>query len=901
MRLGLMDKPSGWVKLITFRVPRWRATLGIGLALTGLPVNSDAQDETELPRKQATAVRASDGEITLDGRLEEEIWKTAPALTDFVQKEPLEGAVPDEPMEVRLLYTGGALYVGARMSSASRSAIQAPLSRRDDVGQSEYLLISLDTYLDRRTAYCFGVTASGVRLDHSHPLDDQNNQDLEFDPVWEARTQITGSGWTAELWIPYSQLRFNASLEQVWGLNVKRSIPSKNEENYWALIPRTVQGWASRFGELRGISDTRPSRRIELLPSFGGRSIVTSDRDPANPFDDGKNLSGHLGLDFKMGLGPSLTLESTINPDFGQVEADPAEVNLSSFETFFSERRPFFVENSRLFASRVVNNFFFSRRVGAVPGGPASGDFVDYPRANTILGAAKLSGRLASGLSLGFLGAVTDDEHARTFDLDTATIEKVRVAPRTTYGVARFEQEFGPDTSTASFMVTGVHRDLAPEDPLAALLTRNAFTAHSDAVLRFKGGEYELRPYAGFTHVDGEPLAISRVQTSPLRYLQRPDADYVTFDPSRTNLPGYVAGAQFERISGRHWLWLGWLETEAATYEVNDIGRLRGADGNTVIGELTYRETQPGDRLRAYSIGVRTRSEFNNGGVYQAGELQRDLLVTDVSLTWPNFWTSDFTLGWRPRGQDQRLTRGGPSMGTLSSWNAEAELGSSRADRTTWRGELEYGENEGGGWLADISGALSLRPAPRWQLSFEPSYRRERQTQQYVDTFSRSGPETYGQRYVFSFIDRTTIVTQFRFNYTFKPDLTLEVYAEPFAASASYYNHGELRTLRTIDMRRYGPDGTEVEELQDGSLRVHDGADTFIIRNDDFNVLSFRSNVVLRWEWRPGSTLFVVWQQDRLSEKVTDRSVGVGDLFRSLGTTGDNFFVVKMSFWLPVN
>ena len=878
-----------------------RVVIGVVLVFLFLSATSRAQVEPPRSPKQAVAVPASDGEVHLDGRLDETIWQTAPPVTDFIQKEPVEGAQPDDPMEVRLVYTSGALYVGARMSSPSRSAIQAPLSRRDDVEQSEYLLISLDTYLNHRTAYCFGVTASGVRLDHFHPSDDEENQDLEFDPVWEARTQITDAGWTAELWLPYSQLRFNAAPEQVWGLNIKRSIPSRNEENYWSLVPRTVQGWSSRFGELSGIRDTRPSRRIELVPNFGGRSIVTGDRDPSNPFDDGKNLSRHIGLDFKMGLGPSLTVESTVNPDFGEVEADPAEVNLSTLETFFSERRPFFLENSRLLVSRVNNNFFYSRRIGAPPQGPASGDYVEYPRSTTILGAAKLSGRLPSGLSMGFLGAFTDDEYAGTFDLETSTIDEIRVSPKTTYGVARLEQEFGANTSTASVMVTGVHRGVAPEDPLASLLVRNAFAAYADAVLRYKGGDFELRPYAGFTDVGGEPAAIARVQRSPLRYLQRPDADYVTFDPTRTNLPGYLIGTQLERISGRHWLWQASLEREAPTYEVNDVGRVRGVDGNTVFGDLTYRETQPGRRLRAYSVSGHSRVEVNGGGVYQAGDLQQDLLRANVSLTWLNFWRSNFSLSWRPRGQDQRLTRGGPSMGTPSSWNANAELRNSPAARDTWSGRLEYGENEENGWFVDVSGALSIRPAPRWQVSFEPTYRSERQTQQYVDTFPRSGPETFGKRYVFSFIERTTLVTQFRFNYTFKPDLTLEVYAEPFAASGDYYNFGELRTPRTTDIRRYGTDGTQVDVLPDGDLLVRDGVDTFTIGNDDFNVLSFRSNVVLRWEWRPGSILFVVWQQNRLSEAVSSAGIGPGDLFDSFSAPGDNYFLVKASFWIPVD
>ena len=316
------------------------------------------QEAGQLTRKQAVAVRVASDAIRLDGRLDEEAWGFSPALTDFIQKEPVEGAAPTDRMEVRFVYDNDALLVGARMYSQSGGTIQAPLGRRDDGQQSEHLLVSLDTYLDRRTAYTFGVTASGVRLDHYHPSDNENEIDREFDPVWEARTRVDEDEWTAEMWIPFSQLRFNDLVSQVWGLNLKRWIPSRNEEVFWVPVPRTVQGWSSRFGELRGIEGIRPTRRIELLPYFGGISTITGDPDPANPFDDGRNLSNRVGADLKMGLGPNLTVEATVNPDFGQVEADPAEVNLSAFETFFSERRPFFLEGSQLLNSASRGQLF---------------------------------------------------------------------------------------------------------------------------------------------------------------------------------------------------------------------------------------------------------------------------------------------------------------------------------------------------------------------------------------------------------------------------------------------------------------------------------------------------------------------------------------------------------------
>ena len=856
------------------------------------------QEAEQLTRKQAVAVRVGSGAIRFDGRLDEEAWRLSPALTDFIQKEPVEGATPTDRMEVRFVYDDDALFVGARMYSQSRGAIQAPLGRRDDGQQSEHLLVSLDTFLDRRTAYTFGVTASGVRLDHYHQSDNENQIDPEFDPVWEARTRVEEGGWTAELWIPFSQLRFNDLGSQVWGLNLKRWIPSRNEEVFWVPVPRTVQAWSSRFGELRGIEEIRPTRRIELLPYVGGLSTVTGDPNPANPFDDGRNFARRMGADLKMGLGPNLTLEATVNPDFGQVEADPAEVNLSAFETFFSERRPFFLEGSRLLNSRVVTNYFYSRRIGARPSGLASGDFVDFPRNSTILGATKLTGRLASGTSIAFLAAVTDEEQAETFERDTFAFNRVPVAPRTQYGVATIEQEFGPAASTAGFMVTGVHRNLEPGGPLAARLARNAFSGSGDSLLRFKGGEYELRLHGGFTYVEGDPEAMRRLQRSPARYFQRPDANHVTLDPSRTTLVGYKGGMGLERTGGRHWLWSGTFDMESPEFETNDIGRLRAADGILVSTNLTYRETQPGRILRNYSISVATGSEWTYGWDRQLG--RPSSLRPAASVTWHNFWRTNVSADFNMRAQDWRLTRGGPSMGIPRRWAVSAQLFNSAAAETGWNGQVQYAQDEDGGLEFGVNGGLSLRPGARWQLSVNPSYVRRIDSQQYVTTLERDGSRTFGSRYIFGFIDRSTVLAQVRLNYTFKPDLNLDVYAEPFASSGRYYNLGELEAPRSRHLRLYGSDGTTIDRLLDGSYVIGDGADTFTLPNDDFNILSFRSNVVLRWEWRRGSTLFLVWQQDRSGFEARGDRIGAGDLFGSLSAPGNNFFVVKASFWIPI-
>ena len=857
-----------------------------------LPSTLGAQDAASEDRKRAFAVRVPEGSIRVDGRLDEEAWAEATPIMDFVQKEPNEGAQPVENMVVRFVYNSGGFYVGARMHKQPGSAIQAPMGRRDRGEQSEHLLVALDTFLDRRTAYVFGVTASGVRLDRFHPQDDEGIFDEGFDPVWQARTQVDEEGWTAEFGIPFSQLRFNAGAEQVWGLNIRRFTPTLDEEDYWVLVPRTVTAWASRFGNLEGLEGLTSNRRVEILPYVAGFSTLTGNSDPLNPFDRGGNLQSQVGLDLKIGVGSNLTLDATFNPDFGQVEADPAEVNLSANETIFPEKRPFFTEGARLMTFTAATNFFHSRRIGAPPIGPASGDFVDYPRETTILAAGKLTGRLPSGTSLGMLAAVTDEETARVFDSASGVTTPVRVASRTTYTRARIQQEFGPNTSTVSGMATAVLRDIQPGDPLADLLVRRAFGFATDSTLRFKGGQYELSSYAGMTYLQGEPEAVARVQRSSAHYAQRPDRDYHLYDPTRRSLLGYKAGAIFRRTGGRHWLWSISNANESPEFEANDIGRLNSADSHTFNGDLRYRETVPGKVFRSYSIGVRQNNEWTYGGDRQVASLN---LFT--SQTWRNFWTTEASLSRNFRHPDTRLTRGGPLMERPSSWNLNLELRNRQSSQTSWSGEVNIGETEDGGLTQVFNGSLAFRPGYQWQISIDPRLLRQIDTQQYLTTLEGGRPETYGMRYVFGTIDRNTYSVRFRLNYTFKPDVNLDVYAEPFAASGHYYDLGELAEPSTRLRRIYGTDGTTAAQQPDGSLLVTDGAETFMLRNPDFNVHSFRCNVVLRWEWRLGSTLYVVWQQDRrVRESIGDR-IGLLDPFRSLTAPGNNYFVVKTSFW----
>ncbi|MSR06854.1 MAG: hypothetical protein EXR93_07305 [Gemmatimonadetes bacterium] len=636
-----------------------------------------------------------------------------------------------------------------------------------------------------------------------------------------------------------------------------------------------------------------PPKRIELLPVLVGSSRLTAARDPSDPFDDGRNLSSRAGADLKMGLGPSLTLDATINPDFGQVEADPSEVNLTAFATRFPERRPFFTEGAGLLTLNHTNAFY-SRRIGRAPVGPASGDFVDYPLTSTILAAGKITGRLPGRTSLGILTAMTDAESARISDLGAPAIRSVRVAPRTLYGLSKVQREFGSAGSTASVLVGTVHRAFEGGDPLADLLSRNALVYGADAVLRFKRGEYELRSAIVGSYVQGQAAAIERIQRSSAHYMQRPDKGYSRIDPTRTSMSGFSPSLNFDRRSGSHWLFGIQAKLDGPTFEPNDLALLNAADGVETNGNVTYRETRPGRVFRNYSIRLNQSNEWNFGGDRQRGALQ-----PSATVTWANFWNTALSFSRDFRTRNASLTRGGPLIGGPHGWSTTASFSNSSTSRTRWSGGFTASRNEMGGKGRSINGSFSFRPGPRWELSVAPSYVRSTDAQQYVATVSGGRPATFGNRYVFAHIERRTVSAQLRMAFTLRPDLTLDLYAEPFAASGRYDNFGELLEPASRDRLTYGTSGTAISLQADGSRIVTAGTSTFTLTNGDFTVRSFRSNVVLRWEWRPGSTVYVVWQQSRENREAVVTRIDAGDLVASFTEPGTNILLFKASFWIP--
>ena len=861
----------------------------------GDPQPAGGVSDIPAPAVRATqAMRVSEPPL-LDGRLDEAVWQNAPAITGFVQREPVEGVTATDQTEVRFVYDDAAIYIGARMYG-DPATIRADVTRRDVEGEAEQIVISLDTYRDRRTAYTFAVTASGVRIDYYHSSDSEGSRDYSFDPVWQAKTNVDARGWTAEIRIPFTQLRFNRSSELAFGVNVTRVRPAQQERAYWALVGREETGWSSRMGELRGIVGVTPSRRIELMPYVATSARMVSDVDENDPFAEENETSFRMGGDLKMGLGPNLTLDATFNPDFGQVEADPAFVNLSAFEQFFEERRPFFTEGSQIFSA---GDLFYSRRIGASPHGWADGEndhFVESAQNTTILGAAKVTGRLPSGLTVGVLGALTDEEAVATYDTLSEDFGRAIVEPLTSYGVVRLDQQFGADGSNVGFMITNVHRDVGAAGLLSEILVENAVAGVLGGRYRWGGGMYDATFEVQGTHLTGSAEAITLQQMTSRRYYQRPDADYVDLDEDATSLSGYVVSASHSKMGGT-WLWDIDAWAESPGFESNDLGANSIVDAIGTFMGVTYRDTEPGRFLRRYNARVMTAQEINYGGVHWGS-----WIGLNFNGTLANFASFEVGVDVNPPVQNPRATRGGPLMKTNGSTGLFAGYDSPSGRDFGWNLWGGGSRDRLGGSSYWISPGLDYRPSPRIELSLSPNFSRSIDPRQYVTEIEGGNDATFGTRYVFSTIDYSELSAQFRLNYAIRPDLTLETYAQPFAAVGRYHEFGELERPETNDLVVYGENaGTAITRGENG-YDVNDGAASFTIDDPDFKAVSFRSNAVLRWEWRPGSTLYFVWQQNRSGGDSPVRTVRPGDLGQAFDDSafGENFFAIKATYWLPL-
>ncbi len=837
------------------------------------------------------ALRLSGETPAVDGVLDEADWASATVARNFVVFEPNEGEPASQRTEARVLYGDAALYVGIRAFDEAPDSIVSRLARRDERPHSDWLDVAIDSYHDRRTAFRFSVNPAGVKVD-AYFFDD-TNEDTSWDAVWDVATTMDEEGWTAEFRIPYSQLRFNGADRQTWGINFGRVVARHLEQSLWAPVSRGDGAMVSRFGDLEGLHDLSPPRRLEVLP-YSLVRLESLSGAAEDPFHDPRDFSYAIGGDVKYGLTTDITLDLTINPDFGQVEADPAQVNLTAFESFFAERRPFFVEGANIFSFSFSpgddgggENLFYSRRIGRAPRGRVSSRlYADSPDRTRIASAVKLSGKTQTGWSVGLLHALTTREKAYRAD-GSNLLEPQVVEPLAHYGVGRLSKDFRDGKSAVGVISTWTVRNGAAADELA--LHKGAYTAGLDGRHRFGADRFLLSGYLIGTTVRGSEQAIARTQRAPARYFQRPDAGHTDFDPERTSLNGWSGAATFAKISGGFFRYASGVMARSPGFETNDAGFMREADFWSPWVWVGYNRYKPTKRFQRWNVNFNGWTSYSFGGErYSTGG------NVNGSFTLNNFWGGYVGVHHNTEGLSNTTLRGGPMFVREASWNGWGGLRSdSRKPLRINIGANWSAKPESGSWSWGTEASLHWRPSSSMTLSAGPFMRLRSEDLQWVRRFGGDAPN-----YLFGELRQVTAGATTRASWTFSPTLSLQVYAEPFVSAGEY---GEFKRISDPRAQAYKDrydllqsrvaDNGLVEADVDG-----DGSPESF-RNPDFNVKQFRSNVVLRWEYQPGSALFVAWSQGRDHYAQTgDFSLGdVGTLFEE---PSEDVFMVKMSYWI---
>ena len=720
----------------------------------------------------------------------------------------------------------------------------------------------------------------------------------------------------AELRIPFSQLHFSREQIQTWGIQLERRIARNQEHAVFAFTLKSQRGGPPRFGHLAGIHDLPSGHRLEVLPyTYGRASVRDVARNDAvsftNPFLSGRDYATGLGGDVKYRVTSNFTLDATFNPDFGQVEVDPAVLNLSAFETRYEERRPFFVEGAEIFrfGSALARDaqLLYSRRIGRTPQGSVLSDaaYSQIPEFTRILGAAKLTGKTASGWSVGMLDAVTAREQAQYVVADGSNALAI-VEPLTNYFTTRVKRSTADGTTALGGLVTAVHRAL-DDEALALRLRSDAVVAGGDFRREWGNRDYSFVAQAVGSAIRGRSEVITAAQRSSARYFQRPDAGHLGVDSLATSLVGYSGFIALGKFAG-DWQRNLTLSATNPSYEINDLGFQTTTDRLGVDVNVSYRQNNPGRFLRRWETSASPDATWN----YDGNRVGTSLNVRG-SATLVNYWNFDSNLDLRPSALDDRLTRGGPLARRPAERSINGHLSSDSRYRVTVELHGNRSWNDAGGFSARDEVNVGFKPAGNWEIKIGPELNRSRNISQYVTSVSDSmATETFGRRYVFATLEQTTLSVNTRLNVSFTPRLTLEMYAQPYISAGDYGALKEFRTPGAFDFDVYGLGRGTVFRDDGGVYHIDPDqagpAPEFSVSDRDFSFRSLRGNAVLRWEWRAGSTMYLVWQQNR-SRNVTATGTTANepnltrfdpyfDAKELFGLRPDNVFQVKVTFWL---
>jgi len=861
------------------------------------------KDNKAQEQKVIQALRVNSS-VNVDAFLDEEVWQRE-GRCDFRQSDPNDGEAPTEKTEVWVAYDDESLYVAAYLHDSEPGLITKRLGRRDDFLDSDWFIFAVDPYFDKRSGYQFAVNPAGSIVDWTLYNDEWN--DTTWDGVWEWSARTNENGWIVEIKIPYNQLRFSKKNDYVWGVNFRRIIKRKNENVGFIWVPKEDSGYVSRFAKLVGIKDIRPGRLMEFLPYTIGQAQY-SPAEEGNPFQTGKNYLGNIGFDLKIGLKSNLTLDATVNPDFGQVEVDPAVINLSAYETYYSEKRPFFIEGSNIFsqfgqggATSETNinwaspRFFYSRRIGRVPQGEVTIDgYENFPDWTTILGAFKLTGKL-NGWKVGFINALTARECAEIDSEGQRFHEEVE--PFSYYGVLRTQKEYNEGAQGLGFIATSVIRNLSNGN-FSDILNKRAFSLALDGwTFLDKEKVWVITGWFGGTRIEGSQAAILDLQESSIHYFQRPDATHVKVNEEATSLSGWAGRLYLNKQKGNILFNMA-LGALSPGFNPNDLGFQWGnSDVLNYHILFGYHQPHPGKIFRQWWL---VGAPFGNWDFGGTRTWEGYLVGANVQLL--NYWTLDTMFAYNPETWSNDLTRGGPL--TRVPWGWQINFGISSDSRKPIVISLFTNNYRRPGNGNSFYGEASLRWKPRsnFSLSIGPTYSHRTSNSQWVDNIDDPlMTETYGTRHIFGDIDQKTIASEIRLNWTFTPKLSLQLYLQPFLAVGKYELFKELAKPRSFDFNVYGdaPSTITYDDEYEEYTVDPDGsgpAQAFSYENPDFNVKSLRGTIVLRWEYLPGSTLYFVWTQNRLDEAHPGDFNFRRDMRDLFTAPGDNIFLIKISY-----
>lgn len=835
----------------------------------------------------------------INGILDDDIWQSGTWADDFTQNEPYNGREASQKTEFKILFDEDNLYVAIKAYDTNPDSIVNRLSRRDEV-DGELVGIIIDSFHDLRTGFLFGVSSAGVKYDQMFSNDGQN-EDSSWDPNWWVRTSINTEGWVAEMKIPFSQVRFEKNSGDVWGMNIARVLYREDETTFWQHIPRDAPGFIHLIGELSGLEKIKPKKIFEITP-YGVAKVETFKSEPDNPFLTLGRLSKfNGGIDAKIGITNNMTMDLSINPDFGQIEADPSEVNLTAYETFFSEKRPFFIEGNNITSFSLGigdgdvgnDNLFYSRRIGRHPQGEPSlndGWNADIPIQSTILGAAKLTGKTQDGLSVGFVNAITAEERAEIDTVGGKMFETVE--PLTNYMVGRVQKDINDGKTLIGGIFTSTNRVL--DNNLSEVMHKAAYTGGIDFTQYLKDKSWSLNINSAFSLVEGSEKALENTQTSSAHYFQRPDNDYTKLDTTRTNLAGSGGRMQIMKLNG-HWNFMSATTWKTPGFETNDLGYLQSADQVLSVLWGGYSQWNPGWIYRSYDINAAIYSLWTFGGDNTGRGIE---LNANINLK--NFWNVWIRGNIDGTSLSATTLRGGPIINLPGNANVSAGFSSDNRKKLVFSAHarsLKGYENSSTSIHWEIE--IDYKPTDYLVISTNPGFTKSFSELQHVTVENINNTD----KYIFASIDQETISTSFRVSLNLSPNLTLQYWGQPFIASGKYYDYKlildpKADSYRDRFMTYYG----EQIKLDNDQYNIDENIDSiadYSFDKNDFNVQEFLSNMVLRWEYNPGSSVYLVWNQTRSNSNDSgnlDFFNDLDNLFDNSDNKPHNIFIIKFSY-----